>query len=244
MHATKLLTAALLTAALSLPAWAALPTGTLSFVQRTGTVMANETIPVVVTLTLDPDSAPLSFSSNPLQGFLPEDIPTQGQFWNPDLNQYEYRDFVEVFAAFLNTYFSCQGNFTDSCISGSNYNFQFNIPGSPEHPSINFLDSFTLGAGESFTYTFGFFVPQGGGAAPGVYRWNGTGVTLNFYGFDADGNQGEAWSVMDINTGFSLDPELAFERTVIAIPEPQTYALMALGLLAIGKVVRRRHRTR
>lgn len=233
------LSALALTAGLAGPAFAVLPTGTLSFVERTGTVAADQTIPVVMRLTLDANSVPLNFSSNPLTGFDPADIPTEGQFYNPATQLYETRPFVQVVAAYLNTYYSCQGDFTDVCSPSSNYSFEFNTTSSPGNPSINFLESFTLNPGESFEYTFGYFVPVAGGAAPGVYRWNGTAVTLNFRGLDANGNAGDAYGPWEIGTGGSLDPALAFERTVTAIPEPGTWALMALGLFGVAAVARR-----
>ena len=83
-------------------------------------------------------------------------------------------------------------------------------------------------------------MPVAGGAAPGVYRWNGTGVTLNFQGEDADGNIGNAFEAMVIATGNSLDPGFPFTRTVTAVPEPATYAMLALGLAAVAGAARRR----
>jgi hypothetical protein len=183
---------------------------------------------------------PLTFSSNPLTGFSSEDIPTEGQFFNPATGQNETRPFAEVQSAFLNTVYFCQGNFTDVCSPSANYRFDFNLVSTPGNPSINFLDSFELAAGQSFDYTFGYFVPTAGGAAPGVYRWAGTALTLNFSGVDVDGNVGYAYDAMRINSNASLDPGQAFERVVVAIPEPGTYGLMALGLAAVGIAARRR----
>ena len=195
---------------ISLPAVAALPTGTLTFAQRTGTVAADQAIAVQMILTLDADSAPLTFSSDPLTGFLAEDLPTQGQFWNPDTEQIELRDFASVQGAFLNTWYSCQGDFTNICSAGE-YEFQFNVSGTPENPSVNFLESFTLEAGQSYSYTVGFFVPKAGGATPGVYRWNGTAVTLNFRGVDADGN--EVGGVPNVLTDAPLGTYLGWNVT-------------------------------
>ncbi len=239
MPRLAVLTASLALAALASPAMAALPHGTLEYVQRTGTVGANDRIAVVMRLTLAEDSTPLTFSSDPLTGFAPEDIPTQGQFSKPD-GTYELRDFASVSSAYLNTYYVWGGDFMVGCCDGQNYSFVFNTSSSAGHPSINFLTSFELAAGQSYEYTFGFFVPKAGGAAPGVYRWSGTGVTLHFNGMDAEGNFGTAGDAMDISTVYSLDPLVAFERTVVAVPEPGTYALLLTGLAVVGGFARRR----
>lgn len=237
----RLAFAAAVVAATSLaPALAALPTGKLEFVQRTGTAFANESIPVVIRLTLDPTSSPLTFTSDPITGFLPEDIPTEGRFDIGVPGEDELRPFASVNTALLNTFYSCQGDFTIGCDPSPNYKFEFNTSSSPAHPSINFLTSFTLAPGGSFDFTFGFFVPAAGGAAPGVYRWNGAGVTLGFQGLDDQGNYGNTYENMVISTGNELDPGVAFERTVTAVPEPSTYAMLALGLAAVAGFARRR----
>lgn len=62
---------------------AALPTGTLEYVQRTGTVGATDDIAMWMRFTLSPGSSPLTFSSNPLTGFNPADLPASGLRFDP-----------------------------------------------------------------------------------------------------------------------------------------------------------------
>ena len=93
------------------PALAALPTGTLEFVERTGTALANERIAIKMRLTLAVDSAPLILTGNPQVDFA-GDLPTEGEFFNPATQQTETRPFESITSAYLNTFYSCQGDFT------------------------------------------------------------------------------------------------------------------------------------
>lgn len=222
-------------------AQAVVPTGTLSFVMPSGVVGANDVIELRMRFTLDAGSVPLNFSSDPLAGIDAGDLPTEGSYYDPGTQQFVTSTFTSYTSAYLNTFFGCGGTFTDSCITGSNYNFDFWTSSTPGSPSINFLDSFMLAPGASTDYLFGTFTPAAGGAAPGTYAFYSTGLTLNVIGFDVNGNQLSGEITQLGNTCPSQELSCAFTRTVVAVPEPGTYALMGLGMLGIGWRLRRRH---
>jgi hypothetical protein len=233
--------AATLLAAATLPAQAALPRGTLSYVQPTGVVNSTDVIDVRVVLTLDADSSPLTFASDPLTGFDPADLPTEGSYYNPDTGQYELRPYAVITGAYLNTFFTCTGTFTSVCGPSPNYSFDFWLSSTPGNPSVNFLPSFSLDPGASTEYLFGQFVPVAGGAAPGSYLWHNTGLNLSFVGQDAAGNALQSFGFHTIAQSCpSIDDACAFTRIVTEVPEPSTWGLMAMGLLAMGGWARRR----
>lgn len=219
---------------LATPARAALPTGTLSFVTPTATVDATESINVWLRYTLDAGSSPLSFNSNPLSGFAAADLPTQGSYYDPATNTSYSADFASYTRAYLNTFLSCSDTFTNGCNgAGAQYNFTFFTTSQPGMPSVNFVEQFNLQPGESYDYVFGTLTPKAGGAAPGTYSLFNSGLTLSFVGTDADGHILEA--TVDLASSCpSESAGCAFTRTVLAVPEPSSYALMVLGLGLVG----------
>lgn len=232
--------------------FAALPTGTLEFITPSGEVGANEQIDVWVRFTLDAGSAPLVFSTDPttglLTGFDPAALPKQGIYWDAELGQNVTADFAQITAASLNTVFWCSDTFSGGCNGNTtNYRFEFFTNSQPGKPSINFLSSFNLAPGQSTDYVFGQYNPAPGGAAPGTYSLYGSGLFLYFTGFDAAGHalsydnfwDAEGSTVLGRTCPAGDSPACAFTRTVVAVPEPSTYLLMALGIAAIGALKRR-----
>jgi hypothetical protein len=237
----SLLKLALVAAALVLSgtAMADQPFGTLTFDQPTGTVAANQAIPIWVTVKLDADSAPLSLSSSSLSGLDLATAPTDGAWYDSDGNQH-LGTITTFTGAYLNTFFGCSGTFTNVCSPSTNYEFNFHLASNAAGPSINFLTDFDLQAGQSYSYLFGEFDPIGGMAAPGTYTFFYTGLTLNYTGTDVDGNV--LTSTVDIATTCGT-ADCEFTRTVTgvsSVPEPDSLALMGLGMLVVAAVVRRR----
>lgn len=227
--------------AASSAALAALPTGQLEFVQRTGTVMGTEQIDVWMRLTIDPTSAPLDFSSNPLTGFAAADLPTEGWYRDPVTGISETRTIASITGAYLNTYFGCDDTFTGGCNGNTtNFTYDFFLSSLLGKPSINFLNTFSLAPGASFEYVFAQFTPAAGGAQLGTYQFFRTGVTLNFDAFDADGNRLDSSVDIGATCSGGNSDMCAFTRTVTVVPEPASYGLMAMGLFAVGAVLRRR----
>lgn len=234
---------------------AALPTGQLAYVAPTGTVGSHDQIDVWMRLTLDAGSAPLSFSTDAntglLNGFAAADLPTQGSYYDADLDEFVNADFAQFTGAGLNTVFYCTDTFTVACNGNTtNYEFRFFTLSEPGKPSINFVDSFNLAPGASTDYVFGQFTPAAAGAAPGTYKLYGVGVFMYFNGVDAEGHalhyENYTGNLPGPNTLLARtclggdDDGCAFIRTVTAVPEPSSYALMALGVAAVGVLKRRR----
>lgn len=224
--------------------FAALPFGDLAFRDRVASVGASEVIDVWMRFTLDPASPALDFTNNPLTGFDPADLPTQGEYFDPVTQQYVTANFASIDRAYLNTYFSCDDTFTNGC-NGPDpkaYTYNFFLTSQPGKPSANFLDQFSLQPGQSYEYVFAQFTPTNGAAPAGTYQFFGTGLTLNFGGVDADGHALNASIDLGTTCAGGSTSACAFTRTVTAVPEPSSYALMVVGLGLVAGIARRGQR--
>ncbi len=217
-------------------------TGTLTFLQQTGTVTSADSIPVFLRLTLDAGSDTIAtddagqllsplFTEDQIRSF--QSFPTDGGdpvFGDPD----------QPYQTNVNNSFRCSGTFTTSCTTGPAYDFQFNY----DPPSLVGPRDFTLAAGESYDFLFGTFVPTGGNAAPGIYTFYDAAVILQF-SQTIDG-QNIYGSVNVAETCATETADCAFTRIVTqaetAVPEPSTWAAMTLGFGLVGGGMRARRR--
>jgi hypothetical protein len=216
-------------------AYAAAPVASLTFKDATGTVGPNDSIDIWVTLSLDATSDPLTFSNSPFT-FVPADfLPTDGAL-NSNGDPAVFASYTHVQT---NTSFWCSGTFTNVC-DPSAYKFDFHTDNSdPAKPSFNWLATFDIQPGETRNYLFGTFIPNGGPVAAGTYTFYGAEFNLEFQGLDANGADMSA-SVSLANTCSSQDPSCAFTRTVVAVPEPETWAMLLAGLGLVGFAARKR----
>ncbi len=217
----------LILAGLHNPAWALvsispIPTGTLTFVSPAGNVGPTDSIPVMVTLTLDADSAPFEGDINP---------DNYGDFAG------ELPDGFSVSSAYVSYSFTHGGTFSTNGISGPPYDFSFG-----QGPK---LSNVTLQAGESISFEFGSYAPSDGPVAPGSYVDSQLSILYVFY----DESQPDPNAGPGAENGWSSYLTLAstcngcFQRTVVAaVPEPQTYGMLLAGLGLMGWIVRRRTR--
>jgi hypothetical protein len=117
----------------------------------------------------------------------------------------------------------------------SAWKFEFNYGDS----TFFTTDSITLAPGESRNFLFGQFIPQNGPVAAGVYSFANATLVIQISGLDQAG--APLYREIDLGSPCaSYDAACAFTRTVIAVPEPGSYGLMALGLGVLGLWSRRR----
>lgn len=222
-----------LLAAAAPPAFA-LPTGTLEYMQRLGVATPAEPIEVLLRFTLDPNGQALRFSSNPLLGFDPAELPTTGVRFDPVAGQFVDVPFApgSIERATLETWFGCTGNtFNQPGCAPGPYLAQF--AGSPSGDTAADLDP-----GEVVEYRMLSFLPQGGAAPPGTYRLPTSGLQIRFSGRDLNGDPLDGYHGLASVCGSATD-DCAFTREVRAVPEPALPALLLAGCAAL-RLTRRR----
>jgi len=213
----------------------------LSYITPSATVSSTEVIEVWVRASLDAGATALDITSDTSTFF-----GLNGQI--PRLDGELVRSYG------LGAYAVCYGSFwtTNECIDPfSPYGFSFN-----DDSRSLLVTTWSLAAGSSRDFLFGFFTPQNGPVAPGTYTHFYSGPTFDFafrrsirdangdfLGYEPDESVGS----LDLATtcaGASFPPpnSCAFERTVVGsvVPEPATFTLVGLGLAGIGVVSRRK----
>lgn len=101
------------------------------------------------------------------------------------------------------------------------------------------LNGMTLAAGESADFLIGRFSPQNGTVAPGLYSARNFSLELYVTGTEASGAPLQRWFTL-ADSCAAVDERCAFTRTVTAVPEPATAALLPLGLGLLAWHRRRR----
>ncbi|MGZ0080241.1 hypothetical protein [Methylomonas sp. YC3] len=240
--------------------------GSLSFVQPTGTVVATDNIPVWLKLSLDATSDPLVFSNtgggNPPFGINPANYPSSFTYYDSNTSQSSYIEngvLIAVDNISLSSSIGCAGTFlADSCSPGP-YEFNFNSSLS----SIDIAD-ITLNPGDSVEYLLGEFTPKNGAAPTGEYEFYTAGLGIFFRGtvrapqLDENGapvldENGDpilqdfvnAESRLEIaSTACAAQPGPTcsdkFARTVVAAPVPVPAAFWLFGSTLLGFVGYRR----
>ncbi|MEM9057229.1 MAG: VPLPA-CTERM sorting domain-containing protein, partial [Pseudomonadota bacterium] len=204
--------------------------GTLSFIEPTGTVTANESIQVWVRLTLDANSDPLTYNpTDPFPaGLDPDLLPLEGRNRETgEIVPFESYSFASPFVSR-----GCDDTFTVGCSDpGSQYSFE----SASSNSWFNFTGS--LGSGDSLDFMLYTLTPTDGTATPGTYELFTAGLGFLVFGEDADGNEllGEVLR-FDTDCG---GPECTFTRTVSAVPLPAAAWLLGSALLGVFGASRR-----
>ncbi len=216
----------------------------LVFTNPTGIVGPNDNVAPWLRFSLDASSDPLDLT---------------------DLSTFGWAGLDTVTGVFMNGGFGCSDTFTGGCNSdGHPYRYEWNSSPTEGYPVIQ-GSSLKLMPGQGVDYTALTFIPNGGPVPAGTYSLPRMQVSIEVFGqrweptydvdgnvvVDADGNvvselkdasAYRAWTTCPdfYGAGCSASVGEVFQRTVVAVPEPETYATMLAGLGLLGFLARRR----
>jgi hypothetical protein len=212
--------------------------GTLTFTTPSGTVSQVDSIPVWLTLLLDPSyTLATDASANVTTGLTIADIEANLLTGLP----VGVDPTTDSLTSNVNVAFGCSGDFTSSCTNGPPYDFSFNS----NPPSLNAPTNLSLPAGSSTDFLFGAFDPTGGVAPAGIYHFLFASVFIQVFdnAFLQDPNDPNSGSlyIADVPIADTASSNSTFTRNVLTtVPEPGTYALMLAGLGVMVGFVRRK----
>lgn len=219
----------------------------LSFETATGSVSTAETIDVNVRVSLSSDAA-MSFRFKGGDEYLPASSADSimsgaenylyGYRWDQGLGQNVEAEIAYFTSARLEFYIICGSTFDPSWCSSNDYRLNEYVIWGVGDASI--AREVNISPGESLVFSAFRLVPVDGSVKSGVHK--GILPILDFRAEGYDNNENPVVVTYTIARLGCWDDECQFMRTVLAVPEPNTYALMLAGLGAVAGAARARRR--
>lgn len=221
-----------MTLAFTSNAWA-LPATSVEWVQRTGSTNGTDAVEVWLRLTVTQlDGGPL-FLNGTSTSFSAQDFETLSQMQNGLARIDKVYNNGTLTYTRGDTF--CPPSPARGCSDpAAAWGFQFNRGAN----SFFAEQAEPIAPGQSRDYLLATFTPKNGPVAPGIYSFSSAELSIAVEGVDEEGER----SGFPLRLGAtcpSFTGDCEFTRTVTAVPEPETYALMGLGLLGVIGVARR-----
>jgi hypothetical protein len=218
--------------------------GTVSFKTPVVTVSNTASIPVYLTLTLDPNSDPLiTDASGNVTSLTTTQIAANvfGTFYDSTSNcngggcpiSGYTPDFTnDIFSSDVDEGYLCSGitffSAANICGGGTSpYNFTFG-PG----PGLDFATNVNLAPGSSTSYLFGTFTPAAGSVPAGTYTLPDAFYFMQVYDDTQTDTNGQPVHIADITLGDTSN-SAGFTADVVGTPEPSFYGVLAVGLMGL-----------